>query len=466
MGLRAAAMRGGTYLVGRQAASLVIHLSGVLLLTRLIGPTSYGMYATAFGIYTFLYTVGQCGVNVYLIRREEPLTADAHRLAFTLLLVIGTTLGAAATLTTPLIERWTRIDGLGPIARVLFWALPVQLLTLVPSAVLERALDYRRVAQCEVIGQAACYLVALPLAWRGLGAWAPVAGYWTQQLVVLTLLVTAGRYRPALYWNRALAREILTYGWTFSSVTWIWQLRELVNSLIVSRFAGADAVAYVALTARFVDALSFVKAAAWRLSIAVLPKLRLDTARLLSAVSEGMRLQVLVLGPIFVAFGLFAPIVTRSLFGERWVVVSQLFPFVALGVLTGAVFNLYTSTLCLVNRMGHVAIFHVVHLILFFGGALLLVPRIGVLGYGWSELIALPGYAVIYAYMSRDVGTPRLGITAVWWLGSAIALFWPRLGWWAALGPIIALAWPGTVAEFRRYAASLVALRHARDAAH
>ena len=465
MGLRAAAMRGGTYLVGRQAASLAIHLVGVLYLTRLVGPTAYGVYAAAFGIYTVLYTVGQCGVNVYLIRREEPLTAEAHRQAFTLLLVIGTTLAAAAALATPLIERWTRIDGVGAVARVLFSALPVQLLTLIPAALLERALDYRRVARCEVIGQAACYLVALPLAWRGLGAWAPVAGYWTQQFVALVLLIGVAQYRPRLHWDGALAREIITYGWTFSSVTWLWQLRELVNPLIVGRFAGADAVAYVALTARFVDALSFVKAAAWRLSLAVLPRLRIDTARLVSAVSEGMRLQVLVLGPILVAFGLLAPTVMRSLFGERWVVVSQLYPFVALAILTGAVFNLYTSTLCLVNRTLHVAIFEFVYLILFVGGALVLVPRIGVLGYAWSELIALPGYAVIYAYMARDVGAPPFGVTAVWWMGVAIALFWPRLGWWAALGPLVALAWPGTVAECRRYAVGLVALRQARDAA-
>jgi len=41
-------------------------------------------------------------------------------------------------------------------------------------------------------------------------------------------------------------------------------------------------------------------------------------------------------------------------------------------------------------------------------------------------------------------------------------LFGMRLGWWALLGPLVALAWPGTIREFRRYAISFAGLLHAR----
>jgi hypothetical protein len=48
----------------------------------------------------------------------------------------------------------------------------------VPSARLERALAYRRLALIELAAQMAFYLVALTLAYRGLGVWAPIGGRW------------------------------------------------------------------------------------------------------------------------------------------------------------------------------------------------------------------------------------------------------------------------------------------------
>src|SRR5258708_2841238 len=119
MSVREAAMRGGTYLVVRQAASLAIHLTGVLVLTRTIGPKSYGIYAAALGIHTVLYTAGQSGVNVYLIRRGGDLTSRHKNQAFSLLLAVGIVCSALALLSVPLLQAWTRIDNFAPIARTL-----------------------------------------------------------------------------------------------------------------------------------------------------------------------------------------------------------------------------------------------------------------------------------------------------------------------------------------------------------
>lgn len=455
-------MRGGTYLVARQAASMAIHLTGVLILTRTIGPKSYGIYAAALGIYVVLYTACQSGINVYLIRREGDLTPEHKNQAFSLLLAVGIVGSTLAWLSVPLLRAWMRIDDFAPIARTLFALLPFQLLALVPSALLERSLDYRTVSRCEVTGQFLFYVVALPLAFRGAAEWAPTAGYWTQQLSVLAMLSRSARYRPRIQWNPKLAREILAYGWSFSSVTWMWQLRDLVSPLVVSRYAGAAAVGYIALAVRFVDALSFLKTIGWRLSLAILAPLQADSTRLARAVSEGMRMQVLGLGLILVAFGLVAPTVMLHFFGEQWVFVAQLYPFIALSYLTNAVFNLHMSALCLVNRTGRVVLFTAVHLALFYTSAMLLVPRLGAIGYGWSEIAALSSYAMIHAYMARYIGAATFGVTAVWWAGSAMALFWMQLGWWALLGPLVALLWPGTMGEFRRYALSVAGRLHAR----
>src|SRR5215217_7320391 len=200
MSLRAKVMRGGVYLFVRQGLGMAIGTIGVILLTRTIGPGAYGLYGAALGIYTYLLSLSTWGVEVYLIRREgEPQPQDYHQ-AFSLLLVLGLAGAGVAILALPLLERWVHLEGFGPVATALFAGLPVVLLSRVPLAYLERALDYRSVALIELSAQAAFYLVALPLAYQGLGPWAPIGGWWVQEILRLGMLYRTSRYRPRLYW--------------------------------------------------------------------------------------------------------------------------------------------------------------------------------------------------------------------------------------------------------------------------
>lgn len=459
MSLRSAALRGGAFLAGRHAASLMIHLLGVMFLTRAIGPHSYGIYVGALGIQTYLFNVGQAGLIVYLIRREGELRTEEYDQGFTLLLLIGGGLAALVVLSLRTVEGWMHIGTFAPVGRALVLILPLQLLALVPMARLERALDYRQIAPAELTGYVCFYLVALPLAYKGFGAWAPVAGYWAQQIVVAVLLFRAAKYRPRFHWDRTLIREMLTYGFSYSGANWIWQLRDLVNPLIVGRFAGADAVAYVALTARLVDALSFLKGVGWRLSLAVLGQVQTDHTRMLKAVSDGMRLQVLALGAVLATFGLMAPWAIPRLFGQEWVAVTVIYPFIALSYLTHSGFQMESSALYVVKQIARVGLFNIVHIVLFAGSALVLVPRFGAIGYGWGEMIALLGYGVLHVQMARSIGVPEYGLVGLWWAALVSILFWQTLGWFSLVVPLIALAWPGTVRQFKEYVISLVGLR-------
>ena len=188
MSLRTKVLRGGLYLVLRQGLGIIIGVVGVILLTRAIGPGAYGLYAAAYGIYTYLFSLSKWGLDTYLIRKEEEPSLQDYHQAFSLFLLLGLAGVMFATLTLPLVERWVRLEGFVSVAIALFAALPMNLLGLVPLIRLERALDYRRVALIELSGQMAIYAVALPLAYQGLGAWAPVGGMWASQLLALGLL--------------------------------------------------------------------------------------------------------------------------------------------------------------------------------------------------------------------------------------------------------------------------------------
>ncbi|HEY9778685.1 MAG TPA: oligosaccharide flippase family protein [Leptolyngbyaceae cyanobacterium] len=454
--LRTQVLRGGTFLVIRQGLGVIIGLGGVLLLTRAIGPEKYGLYAACLNIFGYVQSLSQLGIEIFVVRREGEEDSQVYHQAFTLLLLLGLGGMLLSLLGLPLLSQWVRLDGFSSVAGVIFLGLPLVLLSQVPLARLERRLDYKRVAVIELGSQLIYYLVALPLAFQGAGVWAPVAGWCTQQIQTVSLLFLISRYRPRLCWNPDLIKQMLTYSVGYSASSWVWQLRNLVNPLVVGRYAGAEAVGYVALAIRLVEVLSFVKGATWRLSIAALGRLQGDPIRLGKAVSEGMSLQILALGPLLVAASWVSPLILPLLFGDRWLPVIQIYPFIALSYLSNAMFNLHSSVLYVLQKNWEVTAFHVAHIILFAGASLLLVPRLSsIVGYGWGEVVALASYAVIHIFVVRNISSPDYRLPMLWWSASAAALFVYQLGWWSALGLVIIAFLPSTYQQIGYYIKSL-----------
>ena len=445
MSLRTKVLRGGVYLFLRQGLGVAISTVGIILLTRTIGPSAYGVYGAAIGIYNFLLILFTWGVEVYLIRHEEePQLQDYHQ-AFSLLLLLGSVGAGLAILALPTMERWVRLEGFGPVATVMFAGLPLVLLGRVPLARLERALDYRSVALIELSVLVVYYLVALPLAYQGFGPWAPIGGWSAQELSRLGLLYRTSAYRPRLHWEWARVRAMVGYGLGFSASIWVWQLRMLVNPLVVGRYAGADAVGYVALAIRMVEQLSVLREITWRLSIPALARVQGNLTRMVKAISEGSSLQTMASGIPLVAFGLVAPWVVPALFGSRWVPLLEVYPFIALGYLANSAFNLHSSALYVLQKNWQVTMFHLVHIVLFAGSALLLVRYIGVRGYGWAEIVALPSYVVIHACVAVYIGRPRYAHAGIWFTAWAIPLFgWQFLGPWTMISIVAPLIWPPT----------------------
>jgi O-antigen/teichoic acid export membrane protein len=419
MSLRRNVIQGGAFLVGRQAAGIVLSLVGVLLVTRIIGPHQYGIYAMAVGIVLFLTNLGTWGLDVYLLRAPEEPTDEEFNQAFTLLAVVAVLFAGGLLGFSTEIARLVRTPAVGPVIAVLALGIPFDQLATPAIVKLDRALNFRRVAWMELVSQLSFYAVAVPLALKKGGAWAPVAGYLTQQISLLILSYWGTGFRPRWHWEMRLIRRMLSYGTSYSSSIWVWQLRDLVNPLIVGRFAGAEGVAFVAVSIRIAALLAFAKSVTWRVAMAALAKLDGNRDRLRKSISEGMSLQTFAVGLPLAGFALVAPFALPLVFGPRWNPALSVLPFIALSYLSNAMFNLHSSVLYLLQKNWEVTWFHCVHILLFAGSAFLLVPRVGFAGYGWAEVVALASYVVIHVFVTREVGSPSYGGAAIWYFTAA-----------------------------------------------
>jgi O-antigen/teichoic acid export membrane protein len=455
MSLRERVLQGGFYLMLRQGLSIGIGLVGMVILARLIGPANYGLFNGSLMILLLLAEVACLGVPVYLVRREEPPTEEVYHQAFSILLLSASVFVSLSLLASPVLARWVEDPRSVVALQGMALILPLTVLSRPAMARLERALDYRKVAGIELMGQLAYYALALPLAWRGFGVWAPIAGYALSQVWRLGATCGMAHYRPRWHWSRKLLREMVGYSLSYSASTWVWRLRTLVNPLVVGHYLGPEGVGYVALAIRLVEVLSFVKKATAQLSIAAFAKIQRDLPRLRRALQEAMGLQLLGLGPLFAGFALLAPWLIPLVYGEQWTPAVIIFPFIALSYLLNAVFSMHSSVLYVLRRNRAVVSFSSVHVALFGGAALLLVDRFGLLGYGLAEVVALGSYAIIHLQITRLFACDY-SRALPWLLAFVPPLFFPLTGlpwgiglWIFALGVLVLSR--GAHAQIREY---------------
>lgn len=419
-------MRNGAYLTLRYGLGVLVSLGNMLVLTWWIGPHAYGVFVTAIGLSGFLANLSRAGVDTCLIRREPEPNAHVHAVASTLILGNSLILLLAGVAVIPLLNEWYGSRELVAPYLVLLLNVPVIGLAGLPIARLERQLDFGAVAGIELGGQVLAFVISLLLAVQGCGVWAPVGGQLAWQGFVLIAAYRRTHFLPRLGFDVRLTREMLAYGFGITASLRIWQLRGLVNPLLVGRFAGAEGVAFVALAVRIAEGLGTVRLAAGRLAVAALARLQDDQQRLQAALQRALHLQLLSLGPLLCGFALLGPVIVPRVLGVRWLPSLAVYPFVAAGVLVNSLYNLQGSALFVVGRPWVVTRCSLLHVALLAGATLFLLPRVGLAGYGWAELSACTAYIVIHTGLGRIV-TVSYRRLAPWLAVFLLGLFLPSV---------------------------------------
>jgi PST family polysaccharide transporter len=462
MTFRLTVIRSGIQLIARYAAGITIGFVGVVMLSSILGASTYGIYAALLALHSFFYVLLNLGIKIYLVRSPGNLEAEDYHQAFTLLSGLGF-IGLAIILPIlPFLEEWMKVEAFSAYAIALFASLPIELVLLVPMAQLERALNFSQIAAIEIFGQLLLYFVAVPLAYYGLGVWAPIIGWWCKDLFSIVAIFRISNYRPRIYWEHHRLKRTLYYGVTYSLSSWIWEVRNLVIPLLVTHYAGTAAVAYINLATKFAQSISIARDPAWRLSISVLGRIQSHPRHLARAIAEGMQLSLIAVGPPLFLFAVLGRWLMSWVYEPHWLVVMDVFPFIALGFLIGTFFNLHNATLSVLGHNWLVAAFQTVFVGLFVASAVILVPSLGIIGYGWSEVCALPGYVLMCWFVHRNVGRIEYRVAAFWVVTLAVALFYSYLGFVAILPLVAIFLWPKSRRTLLRATAEILGLLKGR----
>ncbi len=221
----------------------VIALSSTTVMARLLTPADYGlvgMCAFFLGFAAIFRDFGMSAAVIQQKRVEEPLPSTA----FWLNTVFGGLTCAACVLGAPLVARFYHTPALTSIMQALSVSFVLSSLGSVPSALLSRAMAFRKIAVTEITTALAAAGVGISCAWSGLGVWSLVAANLTSAATEALTYTLQSRWHPKWNFDFAQIRLIFGFSANLSGFQILNYFARNADNMLLGRYVGATALGY------------------------------------------------------------------------------------------------------------------------------------------------------------------------------------------------------------------------------
>ena len=319
MSLRTKAFRAIFWIALAKYMMMGMSLLTQLLLARLLAPEAFGLVGITVVVIGSLRVFQDLGLKQTLIAKND-IPDQALDATFFMSLAMGSVLFTVMLWLAPLVTVFfDNNQAITPLLRLLSVCLLISSLETVPSALLERELNFKTLAKPRLIGTLGFALTALPLAFAGFGAWSMVWGSVIRTLLQTTSVWLMTSWRPRLQFDRKITVELFSYSKYIISISLGTFLQSNIDSVIVGKTSGMTAVGYYNLAFALANALPLMLMNS--IAPVLLPtysQIQGQRERLANLHLRSVKYLLLVLVPLSLAVILLAKDGIMTFYGEEW----------------------------------------------------------------------------------------------------------------------------------------------------
>ncbi len=351
---RAAALtRQAAWASAGQLVQALLAMAGTVILARLLGAETYGLFALGLLFVGFAEIVTGGHVADILVQKEYA-TPGHRNAAFAALLAIGSgaalVVGALGTFAAGFFDE----PALRPLLAGVMILPFLTALTSVPNQILVRQLRFEVLARIGSVAALASLLCGVGLALAGFGLWSLVAMEIVRRLVTLVLIVPRAGWTPAFVFSRRELVEVLrfssrrveNFGLTYFS-------QNALPRIVIGQWLGTEALGLFVVSRRLLDQLNNVLSGpVAAVAFPAASRLQADRQKLQRLIASSIRLTTWVFWPMVLGIVAVAPLLVPLAFGEDWLAAVPVVQILALGTLRVPVSSFNTAVLVAFGRMG------------------------------------------------------------------------------------------------------------------
>lgn len=300
------------------ALGSVFHFATLTILARLLSPADFGLVALVMVLMTFALTVFDLGMGVAVIQRQG-MTAEELSSFFYACLLLGTIFAAGLYGLADTAALFFKKPGLAPLVKILSPAFVFLAGGYALRTLLEKELNFKKIAMVQLAGIGIYSLSAIFLAQLGYGIRSLIYSLILRYLSEAFLLFGVTEKRPLLRFRfRDLAQLQPFARFVLGERLLNYLLRNL-DHIVIGRFLGATALGYYSVAYQIMsyliciisEIMSKVFLPAFSIIQADVEKLKYTYLKLVKYVS-------LVSFPFMALLAAMAPETVLAFLGQKW----------------------------------------------------------------------------------------------------------------------------------------------------
>ena len=239
-GLVKRVVRSGMWVGVQNAGANILQTVRSIILARLLTPEIFGLMSLCQVAVRGLDLFTETGIAPALIHRQERV-AEAVNTAYTLQIMRGFLLALLAIPLAPLAAAYYGDERLRAVIAVLSMSFIVSGFSNINTILLQKKLDFRRLAALELTLALISTVAVSVLAYIMRSVWALVIGQLLTSAMRVTLSYIIVPGRPVMRFDRTIAWELFKYGRFITGLTIVLFVTSEIDNLVVGKVLGLQA---------------------------------------------------------------------------------------------------------------------------------------------------------------------------------------------------------------------------------
>lgn len=401
--LKKKSLKGMSALFVRQVLVKVIFFAGNIVLARLLAPQIFGIYAIVQFVVQFFSTFGDVGIGAALIQKKGDLSREELSTTFWLQQMLVWIVVVVVVLAAPLALKV--YPTLPPVGVWLIRAMAVSFLfsslKTIPAILMERDIDFKRIAWVDITENLAFQVVAISCAYMGFEVWSFILAAIARSMLGAVLIYALSPWRPSFHYRFEAVKGLVEFGLPYQGNQVLCFIKDAVTPLFVGAYAGAAAVGYVNWARTFAFVPLMVSETFGRVAFPAFSKLQDDKELLTITIERSIRMMTFFMLPVTAGIIALAPEITHVVYTDKWLpAMGAFYLFSATPLLMGVTLPMFSGILSL-GKSNIILAMNVVLIVIEWGIGASLVLKFGFVWIAVTQPISYVLFAFIYKRVLR-----------------------------------------------------------------
>lgn len=389
--VKARSVRGVVTLTGRYFVVNLIAFVSQFFLAAFLTREQFGVFGVVSAAVNFLVYFSDIGLAASLIQKKEAVTPEDLKTTFTLQQVLVGILLVVLLVLSPNIQSTYNLDQASIyLIYALGFSLVLSSLKTIPSIILERQLNFEKLAVSNILESLSYNLILVLLAVRGFGITSFTVAILARSVIGLVSIYWLQPWRPGFMISRASLKTLLKFGLPYQLNTFIAVIKDDGLTLILGRIIGLDAMGILIWAQKWSQMpLRIVLDTVTKVTFPAFARMQDHKADLARSTTRSIFFITFLAFPAVVGFAILAPVIVQVVPRyEKWA--PAMIPLMLVSINT--LFASFTTQLTnLLNAIGKIRI--TFFLMLMWAGLTWLIVPFLAIRYGVNG--AALGFAVV-----------------------------------------------------------------------